>query len=162
MKKSVLFFLLVIFCSPSFMSRNLSAQTMREFTWEQYHFKYSIPFSHVIKTSNSDLFESGDDYTYLQIVPCQNYYEHGELHQKLIERVKGNILDQGEEYWFDLYDCYWIHCYSEETPYWEYIIASLEEYLGKQEFFIYVWWQKGNEQAKQTAMDMYYSIKSMK
>ncbi len=162
MKKFNLFFASAIFFLLLFSGHHESfAQTTKEFKWEQYGFKFSVPITHEVRTSSSELFESGDNLTFLQIVPGQNNYSEEEFYQKLIERGGSNILDEDNAF-IDYFECYWVHCYADETPEWEYWIIAFHDWLGGEiKFFAYLWWQKGNEQAKQIALEIFNSFRAI-
>ena len=162
MKNKLNYFLAVaiLLCFNLFVTDSFAQET--RYNWSDYGVSFSIPNTHKIKTNSADVFESGDNLTWLEMYPYKDASAtaKGMVIAVAKEQTDMKILDEGA-YKTGGYDGYWITCESASHPEWQYWYIGFIDPNSDTNFYAVIWFKKGNAKAKEIANKMSYSFKKL-
>jgi hypothetical protein len=92
-----------------FIASNVFAQKMKEYTWDSYNVKFSIPVTFHVDKSTGDEFQAGDDDVYLSIYPkTGNTIAFSQMKKKLEDwALDSKVYDYPKVYELENLNGYW-------------------------------------------------------
>jgi hypothetical protein len=158
MKKTIFFLLFASICV--FTVNNLFAQT-KKYNWTKYGVSFSIPTTHEVKKNAADEFESGDDLTWIQMMPFKDSTQTAKGMIEEVAKAGGFTVEEEGAYTSGGYDGYWVRSTSSQYPEWQYWLIAFIDPNSSTNFYAIIWWKKGNDAAYKIAYDMSYSFKKI-
>ncbi len=158
MKKGLFF----IFVCAFFASAQMASAQFTEYTWESYGVSFVVPSTHQVKQNAEDVFESGDNFTWLEMYP---YKDDTETAKGMILDIVGDleetrILKEGA-YKVGGYDGYWITCEQSKHPEWQFWYIGFIDPVSDVNFYAIIWYKKNNPAALKLAQQMSLKFKKM-
>lgn len=152
---------LIFVCAFFVIAHNASAQ-FTKYNWASYGVSFEVPSTHQVKKSNGDMFESGDQLTWLEMYPYKNSAEtaDGMIHA-VIETEEGLTTMNEGSYKVGGYEGYWITCEVSQHPTWQFWYIGFIDPASDVNFYAKIWFKKGNAAASELAKKMSMKFKKM-
>ena len=152
---------LIFVCALFVIAHNASAQ-FTNYTWKDYGVSFAVPSTHKVQRSSGEVFESGDQLTWLEMYP----YKDSEATAKgMISGIAGSeegltTMNEGA-YKVGGYEGYWITCNVSSHPEWQFWYIGFIDPASDVNFYAKIWYKKNSPEASKLAKEMSMKFKKM-
>lgn len=152
---------LIFVCAFFVIAHNASAQ-FTNYTWKDYGVSFAVPSTHKVQRSSGEVFESGDNLTWLEMYP----YKDSEATAKgmisgIADSEEGLTTMNEGSYKVGGYEGYWITCEVSKHPTWQFWYIGFIDPASDVNFYAKIWYKKGNVAAENLAKQMSMKFKKM-
>lgn len=154
-------FLLALILTCLFVPAALVAQTV-SYTWKKYNLGFAIPKTHEVKDNTADHFESGDDQTWLELIPYKD--ASASASDAVVKYIKESnfgmeVTNEGD-YHVNNLTGYQATCTSTEYPEWYFWIIGYIDPNSENNYISVIWYKRGNDAAYNIAGKIAQSFKA--